>query len=410
MPFWLPNGTVLLRADRGRGARAARKRGYQEIKTPQVLDEELWHRSGHWDNYRENMYFAEPSQREGDQRRFALKPMNCPGACLVYGSERHSYRDLPLRLAEFGHVSRYEREGVLHGLLRVRAFTQDDAHVYCTLGPDRRRGATRSARRSTSSTRASASRTSGSSSRPGPRSRSAPTSSGSGRRGGAARGARAPGPRVRAQPGRGHLLRAEDRLPRHRRARPLLAVRHLPARLPDARALRPHLHRRRQRRAPAGDDPPRAARLDGALRRHPDRALRRAASRSGWRRCRRSSCRWPTATTTTRSEVARGAARGRACASSVDERSESVGKKIRDAELAQGALHARRRRPRGGGRRGVRALARARATLGRDARSRVRSPRRPTRRRPREPDALRSILSADEGHPNHAAPLERPCP
>jgi threonyl-tRNA synthetase len=98
-----------------------------------VLDEELWHRSGHWDNYRENMYFVEPSQREGDQRRFALKPMNCPGACLVFGSERHSYRDLPLRLAEFGKVFRYEREGVLHGLLRVRAFTQDDAHVYCTL-------------------------------------------------------------------------------------------------------------------------------------------------------------------------------------------------------------------------------------------------------------------------------------
>jgi len=79
------------------------------------------------------MFFAEPSEREGDERRFALKPMNCPGACLVYAAGRHSYRELPLRLAEFGDVSRYEREGVLHGLLRVRAFTQDDAHVYCTL-------------------------------------------------------------------------------------------------------------------------------------------------------------------------------------------------------------------------------------------------------------------------------------
>ncbi len=98
-----------------------------------MLDEELWHRSGHYDNYRENMFFAEPSQREGDQRRFALKPMNCPGACLAFASEQRSYRDLPLRLAEFGDVSRYEREGVLHGLLRVRAFTQDDAHVFCTL-------------------------------------------------------------------------------------------------------------------------------------------------------------------------------------------------------------------------------------------------------------------------------------
>jgi threonyl-tRNA synthetase len=133
MPFWLPDGTELLRVIEGEVQKQLRKRGYREIKTPRVLDEELWHRSGHWDNYRENMFFVEPSQREGDERRYALKPMNCPGACLVFGSERHSYRELPLRLAEFGDVSRYEREGVLHGLLRVRAFTQDDAHVFCTL-------------------------------------------------------------------------------------------------------------------------------------------------------------------------------------------------------------------------------------------------------------------------------------
>ena len=133
MPFWLPNGSVLLELIVREVQAQLRKRGYAEIRTPAVLDEELWHRSGHWDNYRENMYFVEPAEREGDERRFALKPMNCPGACLVFGSERHSYRDLPLRLAEFGHVHRYEREGVLHGLLRVRSFTQDDAHVYCTL-------------------------------------------------------------------------------------------------------------------------------------------------------------------------------------------------------------------------------------------------------------------------------------
>jgi len=133
MPFWLPNGTLLLRTIEAEVQEQLRKRGYVEIKTPRVLDEELWHRSGHWDNYRENMFFVQPSEREGDERRFALKPMNCPGACLVFGSQRHSYRELPLRLAEFGDVSRYEREGVLHGLLRVRAFTQDDAHVFCTL-------------------------------------------------------------------------------------------------------------------------------------------------------------------------------------------------------------------------------------------------------------------------------------
>ena len=135
MPFWLPQGTVLLRniEDEVRGQLT--KRGYEQIKTPNILDEDLWHRSGHWDNYRENMFFAEPSERDRDEadRRYAVKPMNCPGACLVYGSEPRSYRDLPLRLGEFGLVSRYEREGVLHGLLRVRAFTQDDGHVYCRL-------------------------------------------------------------------------------------------------------------------------------------------------------------------------------------------------------------------------------------------------------------------------------------
>jgi threonyl-tRNA synthetase len=127
MPFWLPNGSALLELMEAEVRKQLRKRGYEEIKTPEVLDEELWHRSGHWDNYKENMFFV-----ESEDRRFALKPMNCPGACVVFGSRRHSYRELPLRLAEFGKVFRNEREGVLHGLLRVRAFTQDDAHVYCT--------------------------------------------------------------------------------------------------------------------------------------------------------------------------------------------------------------------------------------------------------------------------------------
>ncbi len=127
MPFWLANGTTLLRLIEAEVQAQLRKRGYEEIKTPQVMDVELWHRSGHWDNYRENMYFTESGERQ-----YALRPMNCPGACLVYGAERHSYRELPLRIAEFGQVSRAEREGVLHGLLRVRAFTQDDAHIYCT--------------------------------------------------------------------------------------------------------------------------------------------------------------------------------------------------------------------------------------------------------------------------------------
>ena len=127
MPFWLDNGTTLLRLIEAEVQSQLDKRGYQEIKTPEVMDVELWHRSGHYDNYRENMYFTESGERQ-----YAIRPMNCPGACLVFGAERHSYRELPLRIAEFGQVSRAEREGVLHGLLRVRAFTQDDAHIYCT--------------------------------------------------------------------------------------------------------------------------------------------------------------------------------------------------------------------------------------------------------------------------------------
>jgi threonyl-tRNA synthetase len=127
MPFWLDKGTTLLRLIEAEVQAQLDKRGYEEIKTPEVMDVELWHRSGHFDNYRENMYFTSSGDRE-----YAIRPMNCPGACLVFGSQRHSYRELPLRIAEFGQVSRAEREGVLHGLLRVRAFTQDDAHVYCT--------------------------------------------------------------------------------------------------------------------------------------------------------------------------------------------------------------------------------------------------------------------------------------
>jgi threonyl-tRNA synthetase len=127
MPFFLPGGVAVVEEIERLVRDQLRKRDYAEIRTPQVLDEELWHRSGHYENYRDNMYFT-----AAEERRFAIKPMNCPGACLVYGSQRHSYRELPLRLAEFGLCTRREREGVLHGLLRVRAFTQDDAHVFCT--------------------------------------------------------------------------------------------------------------------------------------------------------------------------------------------------------------------------------------------------------------------------------------
>jgi threonyl-tRNA synthetase len=129
MPFYLPNGTIIVNQIQKVLREQLERRGYDEIRTPNLLDVELWKRSGHWDNYRENMFFTQSGE---DERQFALKPMNCPGACLVFASQRHSYRDLPLRLAEFGLCTRNEREGVLHGLLRARAFTQDDGHVFCT--------------------------------------------------------------------------------------------------------------------------------------------------------------------------------------------------------------------------------------------------------------------------------------
>ncbi|HOB46618.1 MAG TPA: threonine--tRNA ligase, partial [Zoogloea sp.] len=101
--------------------------GYQEVKTPLVMDRQLWERSGHWDNYRDNMFTTESEKRD-----YAIKPMNCPGHVQIYNHGLHSYRDLPLRLAEFGSCHRNEPSGALHGLMRVRGFVQDDAHIFCT--------------------------------------------------------------------------------------------------------------------------------------------------------------------------------------------------------------------------------------------------------------------------------------
>ncbi len=106
--------------------RVYRDNGYQEVKGPQILDRALWEKTGHWEKYRENMFTTESEKRD-----YALKPMNCPGHVQIFKQGLKSYRDLPLRLAEFGSVHRYEASGVLHGLMRVRGFTQDDAHIFC---------------------------------------------------------------------------------------------------------------------------------------------------------------------------------------------------------------------------------------------------------------------------------------
>lgn len=124
-PFFLPKGVILKNILIDYWRKLHNEAGYVEIETPIMLNKELWIRSGHWDHYKENMYTSMI-----DNKEFALKPMNCPGGMLVYKSEGHSYRDLPLRVGELGRVHRHELSGALHGLMRVRAFTQDDAHIF----------------------------------------------------------------------------------------------------------------------------------------------------------------------------------------------------------------------------------------------------------------------------------------
>jgi len=128
MPFYHPKGTQLFNILQSYIRKECEKRGYDELKTPTVLSEVLWQKSGHYDNFSHNMYFTNV-----EEKSYAIKPMNCPGSTLVYKESMKSYRDLPLRLAELGLVHRHELSGVLHGLFRVRAFTQDDAHIFCTV-------------------------------------------------------------------------------------------------------------------------------------------------------------------------------------------------------------------------------------------------------------------------------------
>ena len=124
-PFFLPKGMVLRNELENFWRQEHHKAGYQEIKTPIILNRELWEMSGHWDHYKDNMYFTKI-----DDKDYAIKPMNCPGGILAYKQNLHSYKELPLRMGELGLVHRHEMSGVLHGLMRVRAFTQDDAHIF----------------------------------------------------------------------------------------------------------------------------------------------------------------------------------------------------------------------------------------------------------------------------------------
>ena len=326
-PFWHPDGMIVLNELTALWRRENAARGYREVKTPILYDVELFRSSGHWDVYRENMYFTDV-----EDRPMGLKPMNCPAHIQLYNDARHSYRDLPIRYSEAGLVHRHEPSGTLHGLLRVRHITQDDAHIFCTeeqiadevnrcldfgyaiydtfgfaprlelsTRPEKRIGTEEMWDRAEAALESAL----------------------------AVRGAE-----FELNRGRRGLLRAEDRPAHDRLDRPLVAARHRPARLRDARALRAHLHRRRQRRAPAGDDPPRADGLLRALHGHPDRALRGrvpALARTG-PGARAAGLRPPSRLCRARSQERLAAAGLRA---RVDDRSESIGRMIRDAELAK---------------------------------------------------------------------------
>ncbi|TMH62493.1 MAG: threonine--tRNA ligase [Betaproteobacteria bacterium] len=127
MVFWHPKGWTLWQQVEQYMRRVYQDNGYQEVRGPMILDRSLWERSGHWENYKEHMFFT-----ESEKRNFAIKPMNCPGHVQIFNSDLRSYRDLPLRYGEFGYCHRNEASGALHGLMRVRAFVQDDGHIFCT--------------------------------------------------------------------------------------------------------------------------------------------------------------------------------------------------------------------------------------------------------------------------------------
>ena len=354
-PFFLPKGAIIYNALVDYMRRLYRRYGFDEVITPQVFKNELWHTSGHWDNFRENMFLttdregAEADQidssPEGWRKGYAFKPMNCPGHTFIYRAEKRSYRDLPLRIADFGRLHRAERSGTLHGLTRVRTMAQDDAHIFCTsaqiageidlnlqmvrdiyqaLGferleskvatmPDKHLGTEELWRTSEAILCEALTRN---------------------------------GLAYEINPGEGAFYGPEDRNLRARRAQAALAARDHPARLQHARELRPDVHQRGQRRGAPGDDPSRDPGLARALHRRAARAYGRSAAvlaraRAGARafaeRKGRGLC-----GRDRRHPQARGPARGRRPAQREARLQGARGR------TGQGAVHDRRGRARGG--------------------------------------------------------------
>ena len=266
--FWLAKGTTVYHTIANYMRDVLLPNGYVELKTPLIFNKALWETSGHWQHYRQNMFLI-----DNDEEQMAMKAMNCPGHMLVFASETRSYRDLPLRFHEQTPLHRNEASGVLSGLTRVRQFSQDDAHCFVMesqIGEEVERllrlvqrvygdfGLEYSVKLST---------------RPAEFLGEIATWDHAEAELKRALDERRPGLHGRRR--RRRLLRPEDRRRCHRRDRPEVAVRHDPARLPDAAALRPEVHRRRQRRALPSGDPPRDLRQLRALHGAAGRALRR---------------------------------------------------------------------------------------------------------------------------------------
>ncbi len=252
-------------------------RGYSLVYTPHVMRRDLWKTSGHANFYSENMF----KPMELDDAEYQLKPMNCPGHILIYSDKLRSYRDLPVRLGELGTVYRYERSGVMHGLMRVRGFTQDDAHIFCTPEQieDEVVNCLQFADRYAEHLRLRRLRSRafhlGRRRERQVRRHAGPVAACRER---AEAGHRAAQHESEGDPGRSRVLRAEDRRQAGGRHRPAVAAFHRAVRFHAAAALRPGIHRRGRQEAPAADGASRAVRLDRAVFRHPDRALCRRVS------------------------------------------------------------------------------------------------------------------------------------
>ena len=280
--FWHAKGWKLFQSLVNYMRRRLEEQGYDEVNAPQVLDKSLWETSGHWGWYRDAMFKVTVAGDDTDDDRvFALKPMNCPGHVQIFKHGLKSYRELPVKLAEFGNVHRYEPSGALHGLMRVRGFTQDDAHIFCTeeqLAAEclRINDLILSTYADFGFDEVSVKLSTRPEKRVGSDAAWDHAETIMGNVLGHHRGAVGRADQDLDQSGRGRILRPQVRICAEGRDWPRMAMRHDAGRLQPAGAVWRFLYRQRFGKEAAGDDPPRHMRLDGALHRHPDREPCRA--------------------------------------------------------------------------------------------------------------------------------------